>query len=166
MHLGRPTHKVGSTHNCPPLPRDSACAAEECCRREPRDYRGAVNWTEGGKGYRLHLDTFGYMYRVWIRIPSVSKCIPCIVDSGYVFRCIQHVFQTYGQKIHATIRLQYIHGYNFRNTHPIHPRYTCIQMYSDHSATRIHMDTIRYNANPCIAPCIHIVLPDVLSCAP
>ena len=45
----------------------------------------------------INLDTFGYTYRVWIRIPSVSKCIPCIVDSGYVFRCIQHVFLTYGQ---------------------------------------------------------------------
>ena len=57
------------------------------------------------------------MYRAKIRIPRVSKCIPCIVDSGYVFKCIQHVFRTYGQDtchdtsgIHSRIQLpQYTH---------------------------------------------------------
>ena len=37
------------------------------------------------------------MYRVQIRIPSISRCIPCIIYSGYVFRCIQHVFVTDAQ---------------------------------------------------------------------
>ena len=48
----------------------------------------------------IHLDTFIYMYRVRIRI-HVFQAYPnvyhVIVDSGYVFRCIQHVFVTYAQ---------------------------------------------------------------------
>ena len=55
-----------------------------------------------------------------------------------------NVFSMYSEltvRIHATIRPQYILGYNFRNTHTIHPRYMCIQMYSDQR----HQDTLGYN---------------------
>ena len=86
---------------------------------------------------RIHLDTciaFRYVFHAYPNVSHVS-----LTQATY-----SNVFSMYSEltvKIHVTIRLQYIHGYNFRNTHTIHPRYMCIQMYSDQR----HQDTLGYN---------------------
>ena len=66
---------------------------------------------------------------IWIRLDTciasryVFHAYPNVSHVSLIQVTYSDVFSMYSElavKIHATIRLQYIHGYNFRNTHTIH----------------------------------------------